>query len=110
VDVVARLGGDEFALLLPETDADRAQVVVDKLLISLREAMTREGWDVTFSIGVMTFLKSPHSVDAAVAAADECMYGVKAKGKAGVAYQTWPDRYQLVPTQLELRIAGRKQA
>lgn len=110
VDVVARLGGDEFALLLPETEADRAELVVNKLMVSLREAMAREGWEVTFSIGVITFLKSPHSVDSAVAAADECMYGVKAKGKAGAAYQTWPDRYQLVPAQLELRIGGRKQA
>jgi len=110
VDVVARLGGDEFALLLPETDADRAEVVVNKLLVSLRQAMAREGWEVTFSIGVITFLKAPHSVDAAVAATDECMYGVKARGKAAAAYQTWPDRYRLVPAQLELRISGRKEA
>lgn len=30
-DIVARLGGDEFAILLPETDAESAQAVLDKL-------------------------------------------------------------------------------
>ncbi len=110
VDVVARLGGDEFALLLPETDAERAEVVVNKLLDLLSEAMAREGWEVTFSIGVITFLVSPHSVDSAVAAADECMYGVKARGKAGAAFQIWPDRHHLVPGSFKSRQSRRRQA
>jgi len=31
IDVTARLGGDEFVLMLPETDADHALLIVHKL-------------------------------------------------------------------------------
>lgn len=95
VDVVARLGGDEFALLLPETDAARAETVINKLLALLEESMARTGWDVTFSIGVITFTAPPDSVDTAVAMADACMYRVKARGKAGALFRTWPDEEAL---------------
>lgn len=91
IDVVARLGGDEFALLLPETDSEEAETVINKLLGQLDEAMVREGWEVTFSIGVITFATPPDSVDTAVAMADACMYRVKARGKAGAAFRTWPE-------------------
>jgi diguanylate cyclase (GGDEF)-like protein len=95
VDVVARLGGDEFALLLPETDGGRAETVVNKLLALLDDAMSRTGWEVTFSIGVITFEAPPDSVDTAVAMADACMYRVKARGKAGALFRTWPDQAAL---------------
>jgi len=95
VDVVARLGGDEFALLLPETDAARAETVINKLLALLDEAMANTGWEVSFSIGVITFVSPPDSVDTAVAMADACMYRVKARGKAGALFRTWPDQAAL---------------
>ena len=95
VDVVARLGGDEFALLLPETDAARAETVINKLLALLDEAMANTGWEVSFSIGVITFVAPPDSVDTAVAMADACMYRVKARGKAGALFRTWPDQAAL---------------
>ena len=90
VDVVARLGGDEFALLLPQTTAEQGELVVEKLMTLLEEAMGRNAWPVSFSIGVITFTAAPESGDAAVAVADACMYRVKAAGKAAAAYRTWP--------------------
>jgi diguanylate cyclase (GGDEF)-like protein len=95
IDVVARLGGDEFALLLPETDPVEARTAITKLLRLLDDAMAREGWGATFSIGVITFVAPPESVDTAVAMADACMYRVKARGKAGTAFRTWPDQEAL---------------
>jgi diguanylate cyclase (GGDEF)-like protein len=95
VDVVARLGGDEFALLLPETDAPRAEMIVNKVLVLLEEMVVREGWDVSFSIGSVTFTAPPESVDAAVAMADACMYRAKAHGKAGAVFRSWPDQVAL---------------
>jgi len=92
IDVVARLGGDEFALLLPETDAERAETIVNKLLSLLDEAVQREGWEVTFSIGAVTFAAPPDSIDAAVAMADACMYRAKARGKAGAVFRVWPEQ------------------
>jgi len=90
VDVVARLGGDEFVLLLPDTGPEQGERVIEKLRTVLEDAMARGGWPVTFSIGVITFVTSPESADAAVAVADACMYRVKASGKAGAAYRVWP--------------------
>jgi diguanylate cyclase (GGDEF)-like protein len=90
VDVVARLGGDEFVLLLPQTSAEQGELVVEKIMTLLEDAMARGGWPVSFSIGVITFTAAPESADAAVAVADACMYRVKASGKAGAAYRRWP--------------------
>ena len=91
IDVVARLGGDEFALLLPETGPEEAETVVNKLLMELDRAMLRDGWEVTFSVGVITFVTPPDSVDTAVSMADACMYRVKARGKAGAVFRIWPE-------------------
>jgi diguanylate cyclase (GGDEF)-like protein len=90
VDVVARLGGDEFVLLLPQTSAEQGELVVEKVMTLLEDAMARGGWPVSFSIGVITFTAAPESADAAVAVADACMYRVKASGKAAAAYRSWP--------------------
>ncbi|PYP39597.1 MAG: hypothetical protein DMD43_10520 [Gemmatimonadetes bacterium] len=90
IDVVARLGGDEFALLLPQTTAEQGELVVEKLMTLLEDAMGRSAWPVSFSIGVITFNAAPESGDTAVAVADACMYRVKASGKAAAAYRTWP--------------------
>lgn len=103
VDIVARLGGDEFALLLPETDADAAETIVSKLQLQLDQAMAEDGWDVSFSIGVMTFTVPPESLDAAVAMADACMYRAKARGKAGAVFRVWPEQAAL---ELPLGVAA----
>jgi diguanylate cyclase (GGDEF)-like protein len=54
-DSVARLGGDEFALLLPDTGPEGARVLLAKLQEALRTAMRTYGWDITFSVGLVTF-------------------------------------------------------
>lgn len=80
-DVVARLGGDEFALLLPETGYDAAEIVIQKVHQSLLAAMIAKAWPVTFSVGVVTFLTPPESVDRMINIADGFMYSVKHGGK-----------------------------
>jgi diguanylate cyclase (GGDEF)-like protein len=84
-DVVARLGGDEFAVLLPETDAIGSDQVLKKLRLKLLDAMQERGWNVTFSIGAVTFLDPPESLDILVRMADETMYAIKARGKDDVS-------------------------
>jgi diguanylate cyclase (GGDEF)-like protein len=90
-DIVARLGGDEFALLLPETDQEAAQDVNSKVQFNLNEEMRKNGWPVTFSIGVITYDKVQCSVDEMIKMADNLMYSVKANGKNGVSYSTCKD-------------------
>jgi diguanylate cyclase (GGDEF)-like protein len=84
-DYVGRLGGDEFAVLLPETDATAAQLVLRKLRLRLLEEMKAHEWQVTFSIGAATFLDPPDSLDVIIRMADETMYAIKAHGKDNVS-------------------------
>lgn len=92
VDLVARLGGDEFALLLPGTDAKRAERVIDHVLTLVRQRMAQElnGRRVTMSVGVVAFAVPPSTADTALALADASMYTVKQQGKNRVSFRTWP--------------------
>lgn len=88
-DTLARLGGDEFGLLMPETDAEAAKTVLNRIHSSLVDEMLRNGWMVTFSVGVVTFNEVPKSVDEMVKMADGIMYSVKTAGKNGVNYHIY---------------------
>jgi diguanylate cyclase (GGDEF)-like protein len=89
-DIVARLGGDEFAMLLPETGEADAQTIITRLQPRLLAEMESNHWPVTISMGVVTFLKSPGTVDAMVGIADSCMYSVKMGGKNRILYLAYP--------------------
>jgi diguanylate cyclase (GGDEF)-like protein len=80
-DAVARMGGDEFALLLPNTNTDAASQVLKKLVNELNRKMQENHWPVTFSIGAVTFLGPPESLQEMIKRADEAMYSAKAHGK-----------------------------
>ncbi len=79
-DTVARLGGDEFALLLPETDGESALAVAVKVQKQLK-SVVESRWPVSFSMGMVTYLKSPATTDEVVGRADRLMYEVKNEGK-----------------------------
>jgi diguanylate cyclase (GGDEF)-like protein len=80
-DVVARLGGDEFGILFPETRSGPAKTAVEKIQRSLLEATRHRGWPVTFSLGLVTFVLPPSTVDELIEKADRLMYDVKTAGK-----------------------------
>lgn len=86
VDSAARLGGDEFAILLPETDQRTARVVGTRL----QEALHASGPDgappLSASIGAVSCVVVPDSVEALVAAADSLMYEVKRSSKDDARY------------------------
>ena len=84
VDVVARLGGDEFAVLMPETDDRSAHVVLRRVRRQLLDAARREGWPVTFSAGLITWVEPPAGVDEMQRAADELMYAATRHRKDSV--------------------------
>ncbi|MEW6182333.1 MAG: diguanylate cyclase [Bacillota bacterium] len=96
-DMVARLGGDEFAILLPETDPALAGQVIGRLRDELLEVMNRNGWPVTFSIGIVTFEGGVGSIDEMVQKADNLMYTVKQEGKnmirhEVIAWESYPSK------------------
>lgn len=88
-DLVARLGGDEFAILFTEIGSKQVQVIIDRIQKNLLDIMERNGWPVTFSIGVATFLSPPSTVDEMVGIADNLMYSVKSSGKNKVKYEVF---------------------
>jgi diguanylate cyclase (GGDEF)-like protein len=86
VDAVARLGGDEFGLLLVDTDEDTAVALLDRLHAALLAVVRESGWSVTFSVGAVTFVTPPFSVDEMIGRADQLMYDKKRCGKNGIRH------------------------
>lgn len=82
-DIAARYGGDEFAVLLPNTTADGALDLANRLRSIIREHTFADMKieKVTTSAGVATFsLGNVQSFDQFVQLADGAMYQSKAQG------------------------------
>jgi diguanylate cyclase (GGDEF)-like protein len=80
IDIVARVGGDEFVIVMPETGAETALPVADRLREAFSRSVRVEGVPVTCSIGLASFERPPVSVDEMLMTADELMYDAKAGG------------------------------
>lgn len=85
-DTIARLGGDEFALLLPETAEESALKVAEKVRQQLKKDVESR-WPITFSMGLVTYLQSPATIDEVISRADRLMYDVKEKCKDDLRYE-----------------------
>lgn len=78
-DTAARLGGDEFILLLPDTDADGARPVAEKILNKLREPYIIEGTEFPLgaSIGIAVYPQNAENGEKLIQLADKAMYHAK---------------------------------
>jgi diguanylate cyclase (GGDEF)-like protein len=85
IDTVGRLGGEEFAVLLPDTGADTALVVAERLRQGLERAFDHGGVAVgyTVSIGSATLLAG-ETIEAMLSRADAALYAAKAGGRNAV--------------------------
>lgn len=90
-DFLARLGGDEFGILLTDIDQENAKLIVERLQSSLLEEMKTNKWDITFSIGVLTVLSMPESVDKLIRSTDTVMYEVKNNGRNAIRYAVFEE-------------------
>ncbi len=86
IDVAARLGGDEFVAMLPETDIDEAKEVADRLKAAFANAVGEHDWKATVSMGVITYVSLPPTVDELIKGADDLMYMAKKDGKNRIQY------------------------
>jgi diguanylate cyclase (GGDEF)-like protein len=86
-DYPARYGGDEFVIILPQTDAEAAIALADKLraLIEGHTFLQEEGIDARIgcSIGVASYPGEARSKEGLIRLADERMYADKDTRKAG---------------------------
>ena len=87
-DQVARYGGEEFAAILPETDAQGAASIAERMRQAV-EALETDGGRVTVSFGVATVIANDRSApNALVAAADSALYDAKRAGRNAVRART----------------------
>ena len=79
-DFFARYGGEEFVLILPNTDADGAYILAERL----RERVERAKWKerpVTASFGVSTLEIGMASGENLIESADKALYLSKERGR-----------------------------
>jgi diguanylate cyclase (GGDEF)-like protein len=90
-DTIARLGGDEFAILLPETGPESAEVIIQKVQ-KLNLDVLKNGWPMTLSMGVASFVRPPTTVDEILKLSDVLMYEAKNGGKNTIKYRVYGDQ------------------
>ena len=84
-NVVARYGGDEFIVLMPETGADQAQVLAERLRQWLATDPMLSEHKITGSFGVASFPMHGFSIEDIIRVADAGMYVSKRSGGNSVS-------------------------
>ena len=79
-NVVARYGGDEFIVLMPETGAEQAQVLAERLRQWLAGDPMLSEHSITGSFGVASFPMHGFSIEDIIRVADAGMYVSKRSG------------------------------
>lgn len=92
-DLFARWGGEEFAALLPDTDAEGAYMVAERLRAAIAAlAMPHRctpvaSCVVTISVGIAILGGPGDDPDYLIARADSALYRAKSSGRNGVAIE-----------------------
>jgi diguanylate cyclase (GGDEF)-like protein/PAS domain S-box-containing protein len=93
IDILARYGGEEFAIILPNSNAEQAVVVAERICEAIRSTpfSFAEGTvvKVTVSIGVGTITSTDGDKSILVKRADSALYAAKAKWKDRV--EVWEE-------------------
>lgn len=87
-DIVARIGGEEFAVVLPETNADQAEVIAQRIRWSVEAERVRfRDSEVKFtaSLGLAALTEGDAAVSDLLARADEALYRAKSEGRNRVS-------------------------
>lgn len=83
VDFMARFGGEEFVILLPETSAENALLMLNRIREGLANAPFRyqdQKITITVSIGIAEF-KEGDNTETVFAKADQALYNAKETGR-----------------------------
>ncbi|MCG8617959.1 MAG: diguanylate cyclase [Desulfobacterales bacterium] len=83
-DIFGRLGGEEFAVILPETDADTAAEVGERLrsaLADIRVGSEKGGIRFTVSLGLGEMTSYTDSLQTIIGRADAALYKAKEEGR-----------------------------
>jgi diguanylate cyclase (GGDEF)-like protein len=91
-DIVARYGGEEFVVILPNTNAETAAQVAERIRLQVRtleipHAHNKAFQYVTLSCGVAsTLINADFSAAALINTADQALYQAKEQGRDRVLY------------------------
>jgi diguanylate cyclase (GGDEF)-like protein len=94
-DILGRYGGEEFALVMPDTDAEMAMRVAERIRIAVQMSVVEwqnERLSITISGGVAAFAANGVTAEALIAASDAALYEAKRAGRNRVvqAAAGWP--------------------
>ncbi len=95
VDELGRMGGEEFCVVLPDTGAQGAREVAERLraaLSSIEMSDTPDFRGVTTSIGVASLSEPDATIEALLKRADEALYEAKSRGRDQVLSAVTDDR------------------
>jgi diguanylate cyclase (GGDEF)-like protein len=93
IDIFARLGGDEFVLLFPETGAEQAYQVVERMRMVMTELsidLDGPSTSLTISAGISTLASTFDSLDMLMNRADRALYRAKEAGRNRVIIEAAP--------------------
>lgn len=82
MDTAARYGGEEFAIILPETDAEGALAMAERVRVAVADAKV-EGFpeQMTISIGVAVYPEHTDNAKDLIRLADTALYAAKDEGR-----------------------------
>lgn len=86
-DLFARWGGEEFLVVCPQTQANEAHGIADRLRQFIEHREWPEGMRVTSSFGISEWMAG-EDITASIKRADEAMYRAKQEGRNRVEVQT----------------------
>jgi diguanylate cyclase (GGDEF)-like protein len=89
VDTASRYGGDEFALILPETGADAAARVVERINACL--AADPEIPRVSASMGVAVYPLHGNTLEKLLGTADKLLYAMKKRQRRRGGRKMWKE-------------------
>ncbi|WP_119392319.1 PleD family two-component system response regulator [Taklimakanibacter lacteus] len=86
IDMICRIGGEEFVIVLPNTNADIAAKIADRMRRNISGKPFNVGADngpltVTVSIGVATIESQSDTMETVLKRADEALYSAKRGGR-----------------------------
>ncbi len=107
IDIAARYGGEEFAIILPETCANDAKIIANRVRdnISKISVNVREGINIcpTVSVGMSEFPSCAEDEVTLLELADIALYQSKAAGK-NIVYEYTPFGCQMVDLETGLTV------
>jgi diguanylate cyclase (GGDEF)-like protein len=96
-DTLARYGGEEFVMILPQTTAEGAMVVADRLRQTLADTNIADVGQVTASFGVATFPDHAKNGSELRTVADRALYHAKRNGRNRVSLSVEENNKTLEP-------------